>query len=62
LCVRQDARHLVPHAQAFDGRFGFIGFTDIRETFVEPTEANPTSKDEAVAAASHKAAEMAAHF
>jgi FMN-dependent NADH-azoreductase len=42
--------------------FGFIGFTDIREIFVEPTEANPTSKDEAVAAASHKAAEMAAHF
>jgi FMN-dependent NADH-azoreductase len=40
--------------------FGFIGFTDIREIFVEPTEASPTSKEEAVAAASHKAAEMAA--
>jgi FMN-dependent NADH-azoreductase len=42
--------------------FSFIGFTDIREIFVEPTEATPTSKDEAVAAASRKAAEMAAHF
>ena len=42
--------------------FGFIGFTDIREIFVEPTEASPTSKDEAVAAANRKAAEMAAHF
>jgi FMN-dependent NADH-azoreductase len=42
--------------------FGFIGFTDIREIFIEPTEANPTSKLEAVAAASHQAAEMAAHF
>jgi FMN-dependent NADH-azoreductase len=41
---------------------GFIGFADIREIFVEPTEASPTSKDEAVAAASRKAAEMAAHF
>ena len=42
--------------------FGFIGFTDIREIFVEPTEANPTSKVEAVAAASRVAGEMAAHF
>jgi FMN-dependent NADH-azoreductase len=42
--------------------FGFIGFTDIREIFVEPTEANPTSKLEAVTAASQKAVEMAAHF
>lgn len=42
--------------------FGFIGFTDIREIFVEPTMASPTSKDEAVAAANRKAAEMAAHF
>jgi FMN-dependent NADH-azoreductase len=25
--------------------FGFIGFTDIREIFVEPTEASPISKD-----------------
>lgn len=42
--------------------FGFIGFTDIREIFVEPVEVSPTSKDEAVAAANRKAAEMAAHF
>jgi FMN-dependent NADH-azoreductase len=42
--------------------FGFIGFTDIQEIFVEPTEASPTSKDEAVAAANRKAAEMAAHW
>jgi PhnB protein len=42
--------------------FGFIGFTDIREIFIEPMEANPTSTVEALAAASHKAAEMAAHF
>jgi FMN-dependent NADH-azoreductase len=42
--------------------FGFIGFTDLREIFVEPTEANPGSRVEAVAAASHTAAEMAAHF
>ena len=42
--------------------FGFIGFTDIREIFVEPTEASLTSKDEAVAAARRKAAEMATHF
>jgi FMN-dependent NADH-azoreductase len=42
--------------------FRFIGFTDIREIFIEPTEASPTSKDETVAAASHKAAEMAARF
>jgi FMN-dependent NADH-azoreductase len=40
--------------------FGFIGFTDIREIFVEPTEASP--KEEAVAAANRQAAEMAAHF
>ena len=42
--------------------FGFIGFTDLREIFVEPTEANPGSRVEAVAAASHTAAEMATHF
>lgn len=42
--------------------FGFIGLTEIREIFVEPTEVGPTSKDEAVAAANRKAAEMAAHF
>jgi len=41
--------------------FDFIGFTDIREIFVEPTEASATSKDEAVAAANRKAAEVAAH-
>jgi hypothetical protein len=35
---------------------------DIREIFVEPTEANSTSKDEAIAAADRNAAEMAADF
>jgi FMN-dependent NADH-azoreductase len=35
--------------------FGFIGFTDIREIFVEPTEESSTSKDKAVAAAKRKA-------
>jgi FMN-dependent NADH-azoreductase len=39
---------------------GFIGFTDIREIFVEPTEASPTSREEAVAAASRQAADMMA--
>src|ERR1035441_10198225 len=38
---------------------GFIGFTDIKEIFVEPTLANPTSKDEAVAAANRRATELA---
>jgi FMN-dependent NADH-azoreductase len=42
--------------------FGFIGFTDIREIFVESTETSLTSKDEAVAGANRKAVEMAAHF
>jgi FMN-dependent NADH-azoreductase len=42
--------------------FGFIGFTDIQEIFVEPTEASPASKDAATAAAKHKVMEMAAHF
>jgi FMN-dependent NADH-azoreductase len=42
--------------------FGFIGFTDIREIFVEPTEESFTSKDEAVTAATRQAAEMAVHF
>ncbi|HEV3271074.1 MAG TPA: NAD(P)H-dependent oxidoreductase [Candidatus Methylacidiphilales bacterium] len=41
---------------------GFIGFTNIREIFVEPTLASPTSKDEAVAASNRKAAELAAAF
>ena len=40
--------------------FGFIGFTDIREIFVEPT-LSPT-KDEAVAAAGLVAVEAAAKF
>jgi FMN-dependent NADH-azoreductase len=68
--MRAAARMLPPSgAESWDQQskylkhiFGFIGFTDIREIFVEPTEAYPTSKVEAVAAASHKAAEMAAHF
>jgi FMN-dependent NADH-azoreductase len=41
---------------------GFIGLTDIREIFVEPTEASPTSKDEAVAVANRQAVEIAARF
>jgi FMN-dependent NADH-azoreductase len=41
---------------------GFIGFTDIKEIFVEPTLAGPTAKDDAVAAANQKAAELAAAF
>jgi|SRR5579883_906815 len=42
--------------------FGFIGFTDVREIFVEPTETSPVSKEAAVAAANRAAAEMAARF
>jgi FMN-dependent NADH-azoreductase len=34
--------------------FGFIGFTDIREIFVEPTLATPTSKEESMAAVNRK--------
>lgn len=40
--------------------FGFIGFTDIHEIFVEPTGAS--SADEAIAAASRAAADLAAHL
>ena len=38
---------------------GFIGFTDIKEIFVEPTLAGPTAKDDAVAAGNLKAAALA---
>lgn len=38
---------------------GFIGFTDIKEIFVESTLAGPTAKDVAVAAGNLKAAELA---
>lgn len=38
---------------------GFIGFTDIKEIFVEPTLAGPTAKDDAVVAGNLKAAELA---
>jgi FMN-dependent NADH-azoreductase len=41
---------------------GFIGCTDIKEVFVEPTLAGPTAKDDAVAAGKLKAAELAADF
>lgn len=41
---------------------GFIGFTDIREIFVEPTLASPASKEEALAAANRKAVELAVHL
>jgi len=40
---------------------GFIGFTEIKEIFVEPT-AGPTAKDDAVAAGNLRAAELAAAF
>ncbi len=39
---------------------GFIGLTNIKEIFVEPTGAGPASKDEAVAASNVKATELAA--
>ena len=38
---------------------GFIGFTDIKEIFVEPTLAGPTAKDDAVAAGNLKATALA---
>jgi FMN-dependent NADH-azoreductase len=38
---------------------GFIGFTDIKEIFVEPTLASPTSKDEAIAVGNRRADELA---
>jgi FMN-dependent NADH-azoreductase len=41
---------------------GFIGITEIQEIFVEPTMAGPTAKEEAVSAASVKAAAVAGSF
>ena len=41
---------------------GFIGFTDIREIFVESTLRNPDAREEALVAANRKAVELAAHF
>jgi len=38
---------------------GFIGFTDIKDIFVEPTLASPTAKDEAIATANRRATELA---
>ena len=38
---------------------GFIGFTDIKEIFVEPTLAGPTANDDALAAANPKAEAIA---
>lgn len=38
---------------------GFIGFTDIKEIYVEPTLAGPTANADAVAAGKPKAAELA---
>jgi FMN-dependent NADH-azoreductase len=56
-------------AEAYDSQssylrqiLGFIGFTDIKEIFVEPTLAGPTAKDDAVVAGNQKAAELAALF
>jgi len=42
--------------------FGFIGFTDFREIFVEPTLATPTSKEKAIAISNRKAAKLAVHL
>ena len=42
--------------------FGFIGFTDIQEIFVEPTITSATAKDEAVRMANLKAVELAVRF
>ena len=42
--------------------FGFIGFTNIREIYVESTLASANAKDEAVATAGRIAATLAAHF
>jgi FMN-dependent NADH-azoreductase len=39
---------------------GFIGFTDIKEIFVEPTLASATSKEEAIASANPRAEALAA--
>ncbi len=41
---------------------GFIGFTDIKEIFVEPTLASATSKDEAIAKCNKKADQLAPAF
>jgi len=38
---------------------GFIGFTDVKEIFVEPTLASATAKDDAVTVGNAKAAELA---
>jgi FMN-dependent NADH-azoreductase len=69
VCARGGAYGPGSGAEAWDqqGRylehiFGFIGFTEIREILVEPTEAMPTSKEASVAAASRQAAEMARNF
>jgi FMN-dependent NADH-azoreductase len=69
VCARGGAYCPGSGAEAWDqqGRylehiFGFIGFTEIREILVEPTEAMPTSKEASVAAASRQAAEMARNF
>ena len=42
--------------------FGFIGFTGIRELFVEPTLADPASREKTVALAAGKAAELGRSF
>lgn len=42
--------------------FGFIGFTDIHEIFVEPTLAGPDAKQQAIDSASETASRIAASF
>ena len=41
---------------------GFIGFTDIREIFIEPTLRDPDAREEALTSANRKAVEIAAQF
>jgi FMN-dependent NADH-azoreductase len=42
--------------------FGFIGFSDIREVFVEPTEMGRLARDKALADAKRRATDLAAQF
>lgn len=41
---------------------GFIGFTDVKQIFVEPTLAGPNAKEAAIAAVKQETAELAARL
>ena len=41
---------------------GFIGLTDLKQIFVEPTLAGPNAKEAAIAAVKQQTAELAAGF